>query len=336
MAAATISKSERSYIQAGLLLDPPSRADGRDVLDYRHVSLQLGVSPLANGSAHLNIGGNEVDGAGGTDVWAASKLEVIDLTTAGRQGIVCTVSCSPAAYPHLSISQLEDLQHDLTTVLDQTFSHPCLRPPNLMILPQRKAWLLSLDFIVAADAGNVYDALFMAARAALWDTKVPVTRAVEYRIKSSTNASLPPTGDIDVDQQAATSGFDTRESNTAADFELPDYWDEGVPLQGRDTWPIAITLNLIPPAHQFYLDATSQEELATPLRLLVAFSPPSNSSTKAVRMLGSGELPFASLKGLLEEAEQKARSLATALDMKLNEEDIRRNEKETRKFKNTR
>ena len=52
-------------------------------------------------------------------------------------------------------------------------------------------------------------------------------------------------GDMDVDAEA-TSGFDTRKyTNKATDFELPDYWDEGEVLDGRDKWPVCVTLNLV-------------------------------------------------------------------------------------------
>jgi len=94
---------------------------------------------------------------------------------------------------------------------------------------------------VLSDAGNVHDALFMAARAALWDTKVPRTRAVEYH--------HPPDkkeGDMDVDAELQ-SGLDTKTSNVpATDFELEDYWDDGAVLGGRDVWPVSVTLNLVP------------------------------------------------------------------------------------------
>ena len=104
---------------------------------------------------------------------------------------------------------------------------------------------MSLDAVILADSGNVVDALFIAARAALWDTKVPRTRAVEYRVPAGAKpiANDAP-GAMDVDE--GTSGFDTRGvSRTAADFELPDYWDEGEVLQGREKWPVCITLNLV-------------------------------------------------------------------------------------------
>lgn len=38
-----------------------------------------------------------------------------------------------------------------------------------------------VDVLVLADAGNVLDAVFMAARAAVWDARVPRTRGVVYR-----------------------------------------------------------------------------------------------------------------------------------------------------------
>ena len=154
---------------------------------------------------------------------------------------------SPSAYPHLTSNALDDLQHDLTVILQQTIAHPSLHPSNLSIIPGRRAWLLNLDAVILVDSGNVVDALFMAARAALWDTKVPRTRPVAYKAPSvSKNVVKENQDPMDVDQ--GTSSLDTRDmGRTAADFELPDYWDEGEVLQGRERWPISVTLNLVCP-----------------------------------------------------------------------------------------
>lgn len=55
-----------------------------------------------------------------------------------------------------------------------------------------------------------------------------------------------PDESMDVDENTAgTSGFDTRQITTATDFELADTWDEGEPLEGRDRWPICLTLNIV-------------------------------------------------------------------------------------------
>jgi len=262
----SVSKAEKSYIQAGLLDNPPHRLDGRPLHSFRNIALETGVSSLANGSARLSIGRNFHDGGGGTEVLAATKLEV-ETDEEGNNGrIVCNVTwcvpilngfqvriinlakiSSPAAYPHLSTPALDDLQHDLTTVIHQTLTHASLHPSNLAILPRKKAWLLSLDIVILSDEGNIYDALFMASRAALWDTKVPGTRTVEYRAKKAPvtkDKAAVGAGDMDVDDETP-SGFDTRQQSSAADFELSDYWGEGEDLSGKEKWPICVTLNMV-------------------------------------------------------------------------------------------
>src|SRR5271170_6448119 len=104
-----LSKAEKSYIQSSLLSNPPLRADGRTLHDFRTVSLQTDVAPLANGSARVNIGRNPHVGAGGgTEVIAAVKLEVDTIQQDGSSSdavdggrIVCTVSwfVSPPPFP---------------------------------------------------------------------------------------------------------------------------------------------------------------------------------------------------------------------------------------------
>lgn len=92
---ASISKSERSYIQASLHATSPLRADGRGLSDYRMVFLETGIAPLANGSARVNVGKVPQEGGGGTEVIAAVKLEVEDIQSGdGVEGgrVVCNVS----------------------------------------------------------------------------------------------------------------------------------------------------------------------------------------------------------------------------------------------------
>ncbi|TCD71097.1 hypothetical protein EIP91_000191 [Steccherinum ochraceum] len=328
----SISKSEKSYIQTALEAVPPLREDGRALYDFRAVLLATGVAPLANGSARINIGKNPEEGAGGTEILAATKLEVETVDSGdGVDGgrIVCTVTCSPAAYPLLSMNALDELQYDYTTTLHQVLSHPSLHPRNLGILPRKKSWLLNLDLVVLSDAGNVYDAMFMAARAALWDTKVPITRAVQYTAKKS-SSSKPVDEKMDTDE--SSSGFDTRQIPSAQDFDLPDYWDEGEVLGGRELWPLAVTLNIHSSVH--FLDATSKEEAAAPLKMMAAFAFPSTSSPtiQAVRLLGPGELQHARLQTLLSEAERFGQEMYDALEIKLRDEDFRRNHKARNRF----
>lgn len=103
MASVSLSKAEKSYIQAGLLSSPSLRVDGRSLFDYRSVALETGVAPLANGSARVNIG--RTANGGGTEVLAAAKLEVENVEEDGVDGgrIVCTVSWFVSQVWHVAI-----------------------------------------------------------------------------------------------------------------------------------------------------------------------------------------------------------------------------------------
>jgi exosome complex component RRP42 len=95
MSTSFISRSERSYIQSALQSQTPIRADGRGLCDFRTIALETGVTPLANGSARVNIGvKNAPEGPGGTEILVAVKLEVENAQDEGASNngqIVCSV-----------------------------------------------------------------------------------------------------------------------------------------------------------------------------------------------------------------------------------------------------
>jgi exosome complex component RRP42 len=91
MAFKALSKSEKSYIQSSLQAQTPLRADGRSLHQFRPITLQTGIVPIANGSAHLNLGRPSDESTGGTEILAAAKLEVEDIGLAnGGTGIGAT------------------------------------------------------------------------------------------------------------------------------------------------------------------------------------------------------------------------------------------------------
>lgn len=167
------------------------------------------------------------------------------LTTISSFFNVFILFSSPSAYPNLNNNALDDLQFDLTAVVQESLAHSSLRPKNLTILPGKKSWLLHLDLVVLSDNGNIYDALFLAAAAALRDTRVPRTRSIEYRARKDGSAvSDRLATDVTMGGEGR-SGLDTRETKQATDFELADYWDEGEPLVCDSTWPVPVTLNIV-------------------------------------------------------------------------------------------
>ncbi|KAF8130595.1 ribosomal protein S5 domain 2-type protein [Boletus edulis] len=335
----SLSKAEKSYIQSSLLSDPPLRLDGRSLEDYRPIALETGVVPLANGSAKVCIGrpgrGGYVQEAGGvgggTEVVAGVKLEVAGVGDGEGGGkVACTVSCSPAAYPSLSSNALDDLQSDLTILLESVLSHPSLRPNNLVIVPGKKAWAVKLDAVVFADGGNVVDCLMLACRAALWDTKVPLTKWVEYRAPRRHAAQGDVGMDVDVDEEAG-GGFETKGESRATDFELTDYWDEGEVLSGRESWPVCVTLNVLSNIH--FLDAKLQEEASVPLRMYVMYAfPRGKPILQTFRLIGPEVSTIDQLRGLIKRAESYARNTWTGLEAKLKDEEARRGVKAREKF----
>lgn len=100
MAFKALSKSEKTYIQSSLQAQSPLRGDGRSLHQFRDITLQTGVVPIANGSARLTLGRSSDESMGGTEVLAAAKLEVEDIaslgssTSTGVEGgrIACSVS----------------------------------------------------------------------------------------------------------------------------------------------------------------------------------------------------------------------------------------------------
>lgn len=112
-------------------------------------------------------------------------------------------------------------------------------------MPGKKSWLLHLDVVILSDHGNIFDALFIAAAAALKDTKIPRTRQIEYRARSSRQiAESTATEDLHM-KDVVESNFDTRAISASTDFELVDYWDDGDPLKNTLGWPVCVTLNLV-------------------------------------------------------------------------------------------
>ncbi|KAG8812474.1 hypothetical protein FRC17_002014 [Serendipita sp. 399] len=355
--ATLLSKAERSYIVSGLTarLGASIRQDGRDVHDYRTIGVMTGdgVAPLANGSAKVSVGG--------TEVVAAVRLEVGDTSSYSSSGgggggggggvgndegrIRCNVTCSPAAYPHLSSNQQDEIQNDLTSLLQSVYSRPT--PPhhpssssssslsfwdqlesNLLILSTgkiRKYWTLHLDAVVLSDAGNLYDVLFLACRGALWDTRVPRTRAVEYRHQRQPDDKGEEEGGRDMWKEAIRSTHKNKRGGVgAADFELEDPSELGRWLIGRERCPAAVTLNILPTAH--LVDATHAEEQAIPLKLVLLYSfandddeqkASSSALFLGMRLIGPGQVPLEYLKGLLQQGETYAQQLVVAFDAQL-------------------
>lgn len=114
-----ISKSEQSFVKSAILANPPQRADGRKLEEFRPIALQTGgdVAPLANGSGRVNLGGSEVIAAVKLEAENVEQQQLTGHNNApmmmaeealGRDGgrVVCTVSWSVQLAPSCTLTAL--------------------------------------------------------------------------------------------------------------------------------------------------------------------------------------------------------------------------------------
>ncbi|KZT61701.1 ribosomal protein S5 domain 2-like protein [Calocera cornea HHB12733] len=298
-----LSKAESSYTASGLLLS--QRLDGRSLLDYRPITVEAGVAPTANGSARARIGD--------TEVVVAVKLDVKKMGEDGEGGrCVCSVECSPSAYPQLDRDSLSDLSADLSTLLS-TYLTPIVSTPELLIIPSQLYWQASVDALVLSSSGNVHDTLFAAVRAALWDLRVPRTRGVVYEVPGGgDDVAMGEDGGSSVEKAGVLDHMRGMKRG-AVDFDLVDGADDGTPLEGRSDLPVCVTLNLLSPV--FYLDATIPEELCAPTRLLLFIRP--SGTLCGIHKLGEAELPPAELKEALQEGVRLGKELGGAMNARM-------------------
>ncbi|GAA6036320.1 hypothetical protein JCM8097_001664 [Rhodosporidiobolus ruineniae] len=294
--------------------EPPLRPDGRLPLQYRDLVLQTGVSQAqgALGSARVVVE-DAAGTAGGqsTEIWAGVRGEVENMDE-GQEGgkVVVSLECAPTALPSLRA----ELPQHLATLLTSLFSPsslPLSLLSQLVILPAAKSWTLYLDVLVLSSAGgNVTDLAILAARAALANTRIPLTRSIGFE---EDQTALGETEKITADEGFSGLVKGGKAGSKAVDFELVDGGEQGVRLEGWQDLPVGLTLNLI---NQLpHLDATVLEESASASQLVACFTP--SGDVCGLTQMGEGEIEFARVMPLVQEASNYARELVKTLNAKL-------------------
>eukprot|EP01132_Coremiostelium_polycephalum_P009065 gene9065-11103_t len=232
-----ISPSESYFIQQGV--ESNIRSDGRTRLDYRYFTLETGEIVHANGSARLKLGETEVLVGVKADI---SKIEPND-NLGNRKYLTFTVDCCPSASPEFEGKGSEYINVELAKQLERLYSHQkSIDFEQLSILPGKYCWTLYIDAIVLDSGGNLFDALSIATKAALFNTRLPkikVTQGEYEEIKFEVNEDPLDTLSLSIDNV-----------------------------------PISVTLTKI--GTQFIIDSTLQEELCMDARLTIGVNSKSN------------------------------------------------------------
>jgi len=228
-----ISHAERKFLEEGVAQG--IRNDGRGNVDYRHFVLETGILTQTNGSARLRLSN--------TDVLVGIKLETGEpLPDTPDQGRVqVSVECCPSASPEFEGKGGDALNLELARVLERILNNnSSIDLKKLCILPGKLCWILYADAMVLDSGGNLFDAISIATRAALYNTAVPI---------------------VEVDL-------------AHMQFEVVD---EGYNKLEIDKVPVCITFTKIGP--KYVVDASLEEELCMDVRITFAVNKAGNICT---------------------------------------------------------
>ncbi|CEG41879.1 exosome complex exonuclease rrp42-like protein [Plasmopara halstedii] len=274
-----ISASEKKYIVEGVAADV--RADGRDRLSYRNISIETSLLSQSNGSARASIE------ASGTDVLASVKLEVASpLPEAPNAGIVqVCVSCCPSISAKLYGRAVEELNVELSQLMTRLLcSHSNAELEKYCIIPGESVWSINIDVMVFESTGNVPDIISIAIYAALNDTVFPSVRLVGVESEDKT---------IEVDMDPAAGK-----------------------LMMAQHWPICVTLSKI--GDYFITDSMQEEELCTTAQMSVAVDP--EGSVCGVQKSGTGAIELEEMQQMIDEACARSKELFHLLQNALSEQ----------------
>ncbi|HII30103.1 RNA-binding protein [Candidatus Woesearchaeota archaeon CG08_land_8_20_14_0_20_47_9] len=163
------------------------RFDGRRLSDFREISLELGVSDSAEGSARVRIGD--------TEVIAGVKLGVESPypDTPDQGNLIVGTELLPIANPAFEPGPPGTESIEISRVVDRGIRESkVIDIKALCITPGEKVWAVNIDICSINDSGNLIDCAALATVAAIKDTVFPEFdgESVDYKKKSSKRLPL--------------------------------------------------------------------------------------------------------------------------------------------------
>eukprot|EP01083_Nonionella_stella_P081671 225118_1 len=271
-----LSSSEKEFISVGV--EQNLRNDGRGRLEFRQFTVQTGHLPLANGSAELSI-------IGGPSVLVGIKLDLEEPSRADpEKGLVeCTVQCSSTcSQKFIGNRTADDMNAELSSRFQKFIGDSeGIDRESLCVRKRVLAWKVQIDAVITRYGGSIFDAIILAARAALKNTRVP-----KVTIHSEEGDDL----DFEVNDDAAeTSSIDVNQV------------------------PLSATLSKI--GRCFIADPTEEEEQCTDCRLFVSVD--KLGTLRGVEKTGEGSVPPDAMLRMIENASTLCGQLIDQLDNKV-------------------
>lgn len=256
----SMSVSERKFIAGGIAVN--CRGDGRGRMDMRNFTVETDVVAHANGSARVRLDG--------TDILVAVnvELEEPDPETPEEGKVTCSVECTTSASMEYEGNGATDLNQTLTRQLSQVIGlSGAIDTKEFGLIPGKQCWSLYVDAMVLGAAGNLLDAIVLAANAAIHDATIPCVSIVQ--------------GDTVDDLQVEVDG---------------DPW-KATKLPFTE-FPVCVSLSKI--GSCFIVDATEDEDACMATRLAVAVN--ESGDVCGVHKTGPGGLSPAAMQEIIKVA----------------------------------
>src|SRR3989344_1057413 len=161
------------------------RFDGRQLLQYRPVSIEADISKNAEGSARVRIGE--------TEVLSGVKFEIgtpfPDKPDEGT--IIVNAELLPLSSPQFELGPPGIDAVELARVVDRGIRESkALDFKKLCIKEGEKVWILIIDICTINDSGNLLDASALAAVAAVKNARYPEIQDGKIDYKHRTNKKI--------------------------------------------------------------------------------------------------------------------------------------------------
>jgi len=166
MSRAVMSEIRKDHIHR--LLEKGKRVDGRAWDEYRPISIETNVIDSAEGSARVKIGN--------TDVLVGVKMTVGEpFADTPDKGVLSTnAELIPLASPTFESGPPDENSIELARVTDRGIRESqMIDLEKLCIEKGKEVWIMFTDVYVLDYDGNLFDAAFLGAMAALGTTIVP-------------------------------------------------------------------------------------------------------------------------------------------------------------------
>ncbi|KAE9421025.1 hypothetical protein Angca_002141 [Angiostrongylus cantonensis] len=280
-----LSVPEKYFIVEGFAAG--CRCDGRGVDDFRPIWIESPALDTTNGSARVKIDT--------TDILVGVKCEVFECedTSLVPNHLQFTVEPSCLATARTEAKGGEFFTKAIEALLEEAYhgNGDVITNMNRLILSKQFMWKVYVDVVIQQYGGNIVDAIFIAVKSALRDTRITqVTLVAQDENKYS----------IECDESTETNFFQ---------LEV-------------DSAPLSVTVNQI--GKSIAVDCTEIEEALLRTSLWVVMDRPENERIaddqirlRVIKQMDSGGMDPRSIPAMLDLAIRTGRKLHTEVNARL-------------------